>query len=417
MSYRLEIILIAYTYPQTVGASLSKTSLIATAAIHSRNAPFAEWAALLECASPRPNSSRLRELLHNASWPPLFTLAEEHGVIALLAASLHRFEENIAPPEIAGKIRESLRAQILSTLKMTAELFRLMELFRAAGLDTMLVKGPTLAARAYGDPGSRQYGDLDLLVRHRDVRRATELMTAAGYKADISLDAISAGKIPGQYLFVRTVAPLLVELHTERTMRYFPRGLPLEKFFARREYVLLDGYEIPALSIEDELVLICIHGGKHLWERLALIADVAALVTRQSDLNWEHSFATARDLGADRMLHTGLLLAQNLLHATLPQNIQARIQTDAPASRLAAQVARWLPSAGHAPPGLLARALFRMRMRGSAISGLGYLLRLTFSPTQEDWAAADGEKPGGYLASWRRPFRLAKKYRGGGKKP
>jgi hypothetical protein len=40
------------------------------------------------------------------------------------------------------------------------------------------------------------------------------------------------------------------------------------------------------------------------------------------------------------------------------------------------------------------------------------LLRLTFSPTQEDWSAATGDKNSvEALASLRRPFRLAKKYR------
>lgn len=415
LSYRLRIILATYTSGRALEPAPSNMTPIGSAAISVRNAPTAEWAALLECASPQPDSSRLLEQFRKVSWPALFTLAGEHGVIALLAASLRRFDENLVPPEIAQKIRESHRAQVVSTLKMTAELFRLVDLFHAAGLDTMLVKGPALAVRAYGDSGSRQYGDLDFLVRQRDILRAAELMIAAGYESDISSDAIRAEKIPGQYLFVRKGAPLIVELHTERTMRYFPRGLPLEKFFARRQYVPLDGHEIPALSVEDELVLICIHGAKHLWERLTLIADVAALAARQTGLNWEESFATAQGIGAARMVHTGLFLAQNLLHAPLPQNVHTRIQADVSASRLAAQIARWLPSAGHSLPGLLSRALFRIRMRGSAVSGLGYLLRLTFSPTQEDWAPADGEHSGAHFSSLRRPFRLAKKYRRGEK--
>jgi Uncharacterised nucleotidyltransferase len=375
-----------------------------------RDANSAEWVALLECASPRADLARLRELLQRVSWPALFTLAEEHGVIALLAANLPRFEESLVPQAAAQKIRDAHRGQALSALKMTAELFRLIELFRAARLDVMVVKGPTLAVRAYGDSGARTYGDLDFLIRHKDISRATEVMDAAGYHSDVSTQAINAGKIPGQYLFVRTASPLLVELHTERTMRYFPRGLPLEDFFSRRQDVLVDGHNIPALSNEDELLLISIHGAKHLWERLNLIADVAALIARQPNLDWDSTFKTSRNIGADRMLHTGLLLAHSLLRAPFPHNIQSRIQSDASASRLAAQIAAWLPSAGHAPPGLLSRALFRVRMRGNALSGLVYLFKLTFSPTQEDWSAADGEKPAGHLANLRRPVRLAKKY-------
>ncbi|MEQ1353808.1 MAG: nucleotidyltransferase family protein, partial [Candidatus Acidiferrum sp.] len=98
-------------------------------------------------------------MLRTISWPALFTLAEEHGVIALLAAALRRFDDGVARPDITQKIHEYHRAQVLSAMKMTAELFRLVDLFRAAALETVLVKGPTLAMRAYGDTGSRIFGD------------------------------------------------------------------------------------------------------------------------------------------------------------------------------------------------------------------------------------------------------------------
>ena len=166
-----------------------------------------EWAALLECSSPHPDLARLGKLLGEASAPELLDLAEAHGVVALLAPSLRHYEAELDPPGIAQKIRDAHRAQVLASLKMTAELFRLAGLFRDSGLAAMLVKGPALAVRAYGDAGARQYGDLDFLLRQRDILRGTELMIAAGYKPEISLDAIRAQKIPGQYLFVRVSAP------------------------------------------------------------------------------------------------------------------------------------------------------------------------------------------------------------------
>ena len=413
-SSRPHIIPFAYTR-QDCGASLPNSVPIEIAKAEPRPAASAEWAALLECSSPHADSTRLRELLRAVSWSALFTLAEVHGVMALLDAALRRVNDNVAPPDIAQKIREYHRAQVLSAMKMTAELFRLVDLFRAArlktGLETVLVKGPTLAMRAYGDTGSRVFGDLDFLLRQRDILRATELMISAGYDFEVSPGEIRAAKIPGQYSFVRKGAPLLVELHTERTMRYFPRGLPVEEFFAARQYELLDGHEIPVLSVEHELVLVCIHGAKHLWERLTLVADVAALAARQTTLNWQESLAAAEDAGAGRMLRTGLILAEDLLRAPLPQDIQSGIRADAAAARLAREIAEWLPSAGDSLPGLLRRALFRMRIRGAGTSGLGYLLKLTFSPTQEDWHSADGQDSTAPWSTLRRPFRLAKKYR------
>jgi len=55
-------------------------------------------------------------------------------------------------------------------------------------------------------------------------------MSAAGYEAAVPLSAIDGGKIPGQYLFFNPQLKLIVELHNDLTLRYFPRRLPLEDF-------------------------------------------------------------------------------------------------------------------------------------------------------------------------------------------
>jgi len=350
-------------------------------------------------------------------WAGLLFLAEEHGVTAHLTARLRNIKDALVPPEIKQELLDRQRAQIFLTLRLTAELFRILECFSSQGIGALVVKGPVLAVQAYGDPAMRSYGDLDLLVRQRDIRRATELMSAAGFTPAVPLSAIDAGKIPGQYLFSQPESKLIVELHNDLTLRYFPRRLPLEKFFARQIRVPLDAREASALSVEDELVLTCIHGAKHFWERLMWIADVAALVSRQTAINWERVTESAKAVGAERMLHAGLRLASDLLKVQLPDKIQAAVQADLPSARLARQIYKWLPAAGYAPPGLFERAVFRLRMRGSLLSAPAYLLRLSFSPTEEDWMVGEGAevKRRGFLEAARRPFRLARKYGRGGK--
>ena len=376
-----------------------------------------EWSALLECASPAHDCQRLDDLLASADWERLLVLAEKHGVNGHLASCLRDLEVTKIPSEVRQTLIERQRAQNLFTLSLTAELFRILESFTSEGIGALVAKGPVLAMQAYGDPAMRSYGDLDLLVRQRDIRRATGLMSAAGYTPTVPLEAIDAGKIPGQYLFSKPDSKLIVELHNERTLRYFPRRLPLEDFFARQVRVPLDGREASALSVEDELVLICIHGAKHFWERLMWIADVAALISRQTDIDWERVADSGKSVGAERMLHTGLRLASNLLRLQLPGEIRAVVQADAIANHLAEQACQWLPSAGSVPPGLFQRAAFRLRMRGGLISAPAYLLRLSFSPTEEDWMDRAGTKVkrNSFLNAVRRPFRLARKYGRAGK--
>jgi putative nucleotidyltransferase-like protein len=307
------------------------------------------------------------------------------------------------------------RAQNLMTLRLTAELFRLLESLGRQGIQSLVIKGPVLAARSYADPSARTYGDLDLLVRQRDIRHATELMLESGYEAAVSLNAIDTGKIPGQYLFSKPDSRLLVELHNDLTLRYFPRPLPIEDFFARQVRAQLDGHEVPAPCVEDELVLICVHGAKHFWERLSWIADVAGLIAQQRRMDWGRAASTAKEVGAEHLLHTGLRLAVDVLHAELPEAISSRVQGDARAEKLAARALRWLPAAGYAPPGLFERAAFRLRMRGNLLAAPAYLLRLSLSPTEEDWQANGKVHSNRFLDTLRRPFRLARKHSRGSK--
>ena len=374
-----------------------------------------EWPVLLECASSQPDAQKLSALVQMANGPRLLALAAEHGVLGHVAARLGKMDGDSLPRETRQALLEGQRAQDFVTLRMTGELFRVLDQFASAGIAALVVKGPVLAVRAYGDPAMRSYGDLDLLVRQRDIRRASELMMAAGFTAAVPLAAIDAGKIPGQYLFSKPGSNLLFELHNELTLRYFPRRLPIEKLFEQQVRVPLDSREVAALSLEDELVLICVHGAKHLWERLMWIADVAALVSRQVKLDWARAIFSAEEVGAGRMLRVGLQLSAALLKLRVPNRVWALVRSDKEAASLTRQILRWLPTAGNAPPGLFKRAAFRLRMHGGLVSAPAYLMRLSFSPTEEDWGAGPEEKPRTFLDVLRRPFRLARKYGRSGK--
>ncbi|HEY2544904.1 MAG TPA: nucleotidyltransferase family protein [Candidatus Acidoferrum sp.] len=372
----------------------------------------AEWALLLECAKPQPDPARLAERLRAPlDWTALIAFAEDHGVLGLTAARLANYDENSIPLENQESLRSWRRAHTLFTMNLAVEMIRLFDSFGAAGVEALVIKGPVLSARCYGDPGLRQYGDLDLIVRDKDILRSTELMIALGYEPSVPLTAIQAKKIPGEYVFRQSNSKLLVEFHTQRTFRYHPRALPVEELFKTQALVNIDTHEIPALPPEDELVLICIHGAKHFWEQLSYIADVAAFVSNQ-ELDWTRVERAASEVCGERMLHVGLRLAAEVLGAPLPEKIAALVASDPTARRLADQIRRWLPAAGSAPPGILERAMFRMRMRGGVFSGAAYLLRLSLSPTEEDWVEGAENKRHWFLDALGRPFRLARKYGG-----
>jgi hypothetical protein len=369
-----------------------------------------EWLALLECARPGRDPAKLREFLQRpVQWPTLQSLAEEHGMMPLLAVRILECGQAAAPQEVLERLRQRQRQQVVFTLSLTAELFRLLDRLVASGVDAMVIKGPALSLRSYGDPAMRQYGDLDLIVRDTGIQRTTEIMVSFGYTPKIPLQAARAKKKPGEYAFQHPSSKVLVEFHTEHTFRYYPRPLDIEKLFARRAFVAFDDREVPALAVEDELILICIHGAKHFWQRLLWIADVAALVCSQP-LDWKRIPSCAKEVGAQRMLNLGLRLASDVLGAKLPTEIAEIVNSDSGAVRLAAQITSRLPVGDAAPGWLWPRAAFRVAMCGNVFEGAAYLLRLSLSPTEEDWSVADEKKRPSLRDALSRPLRLARKY-------
>jgi hypothetical protein len=368
-----------------------------------------EWQMLLECASPARNDERLAKLTRDVEWPEVLRLAGDHGVHGHLAVRLDELSGAPSPEHVKTLLNRLHRAQLFHSLKLTRELFRLMERLASAGIVIITLKGPVLAAQAYANASMRSFNDLDLLVRQRNIAAATEVMIAEGYHPKIPLEALGSGKIPGQYFFYRKDERLIVEIHTEKTLRYFPRRLPIETIFQKKTGVLVHGREVASLSTEDSLVLICIHGAKHFWEKLMWSADVAGLVARQR-IDWSAAFAAAEEVGGSRMLHAGLRVVGKLFGTALPDDVAARVVRDKEASRIAGQVIQWLPRGAGSEPSLLQRARFRMSMRGGAYSAPAYLLRLTVSPTEEDWGDAGIERNWLWDAILR-PFRLVRKYR------
>jgi hypothetical protein len=373
----------------------------------------AAWPVLVECASPHPDPDLLMELLGNSQldWQVLQTLADDHGVLTLASRRILDCPPGLVPSNIRQELTEWCRAQMLFTLSMTAELFRVLDCFAVHSTAVLVIKGPALSARCYGNPGIRQYSDIDVIVRDRDILDSTELMIDLGYRPTIPITAIKAGKHPGEYVFTRQSTNLLIEFHTENTFRYHPRPLPVEKLFERQVRVEFDSHEVPALSAEDELTFICVHAAKHFWERLMWIADVAALISRTKNFDWQRTFAAAQEVGAGRMLRVGLHLATDTFNMKLAPDVFDQIANDRAAVQLATQIAQRLPTAEIEPLSLFIRAMYRMRMHGGGLlSSTAYFLRLSFSPTEADWIAGSEEKRPSLLDAMGRPFRLAKKY-------
>ncbi len=109
-----------------------------------------------------------------------------------------------------------------------------MEFLGGSGIEAVPYKGPMLAVQAYGDIGLREFMDLDILVRHREIPKITEVMRENGYPlftgSGGSKEKKGAEAIPGQYHFAKPPEFLPIEFHTEKTLRYYPSPIDMDRF-------------------------------------------------------------------------------------------------------------------------------------------------------------------------------------------
>ncbi len=348
-------------------------------------------------------------------WEFILSAATEHGVAPLLLRNLSSIGPNAVPVAQLASLKNQVRAASVRALVLTAELIRILDALSAAAIQAIPYKGPVLASQAYGDVALRQFEDLDLILRQRDIAPADRILTGLGYSRDfppIFAPGERSSLIPGEYNYRDGERRLIVELHTERTFRHFPAAPDLDALAPRLASVCLSGHDVRTFSPEDTLVFLCVHGSKDFWQRLVWVADLAELLGSHPQIGWDRVYAFADSVRARRILHLGLALATGLFQISLPDEIHARIRADATASSVAAQMQQILLSRTASALGARATFKYRRQMLPGSLAGFRYAVRLATAPAAEDWQSMRLPRPLAPLYAALRPLRLLKKYGG-----
>jgi len=368
------------------------------------------------CARTRLDAARagrIRDLLRaGVDWPEFVASAIQHGLAPLVFEHLNAVGGDLVPAPWLGALRKSAEDVGKTSLVLLSEALNLCERFDAEQISLIPYKGPVLSWLAYKSLVHRASVDLDFVLEQRHIPRAVSLLTSVGYRAGFDSREAHAGErkhAPGQYWFYRLPQKIHVELHTERTLRYFPVPLDLEGMSRRLISLELGGRTLRTFSVEDTLLMICVHGAKHLWNRLLWICDVAELIQSQP-VNWDQAERIATAAKSSRLLRLGVFLAHDLLEAPVPRHILEAAESDMRICWLAAQVRKHLFDNGSAQLGVLKRAAFRVRSRDTLTEGFGHLWRLALRPTETDRKKTSLPEP---LLALSRPWRLLRRYGSG----
>jgi hypothetical protein len=237
---------------------------------------------------------------------------------------------------------------------------------------------------------------------------AVEILLERGYRAAGNLNANQMQTlIANQHniQFEREAGHLIVELHWRVSADLFASALNPESLWRSLEPVTLNNVQLKSLPAEDLLLALCIHGSRHVWDKLSQVCDIAALVGANQQMDWKRLMAAATEADAERMLLLGLCLAGELAEVSLPPDVQHSIAADRSIKRLAGGIMDRLFSDSNERLSLREVLRYNLLVRKSLAARLRYGL-FALSPADTDLQALKLPRYLNFAYYGLRPFRL-----------
>lgn len=371
------------------------------------DAAMALLLAATRAARPGGDATRvMRAAAQVEDWDAVLRLATRHRVLPFVFRHLDDNGGGGVSSSTLALLRGATLEVAANALASARELQRLLAAFDAAGVRALPYKGPALALVAYGDIGVRDFVDLDFVVSPDDLDRARDALVAIGYRQREGMSRAQEGAIyGGQGHFPYMCAGRLAELHWRFAATRFPWNPSLDAILARAGRAALAGTEIIVPSHQDHVLLLALHGTRHLWAELEWVAAITGLL-RSAHVDAASLLSEASASGGRRALLVGLEVARRVLDAPVPVQLAAEATRDAAVEPL---VRASIASLMHGSAATVLRRnharAFYLRCLERPVDRVRFIAQSTLRPTPREWELM---RLPGALSSLYVPLRLGR---------
>ncbi len=270
--------------------------------------------------------------LGEEGWRRLLTLAAAHGVRPLVCQRLA--DSKIAPhvpSEVQLTLKEAARQAAARMLRAHAQLAGLAAALTAEAIPVIVLKGAHLAQAVYASLALREMQDLDLLVPHEHLHRATAVVLARGYTP--LRPFLVEQEAAAMHHVTRLVRPdaLGVEIHWNITTPNKVYSIDPTILWKHAVPLQIAGSRMLGLSAEHLLLHLCAHASyQHGFEfGIRPLVDIAVTIRRfDGTLDWQSVAHQCRAWHWGRGVHVSLYLAVELLGAAVPNDLLDSLAAD-----------------------------------------------------------------------------------------
>jgi hypothetical protein len=332
------------------------------------------------------------------------------GVAPVVTHVLVKHASDLAPLEALRRCKHRLTRVAKKNLLWLQQWQHLLQLFDEAALPVISFKGPALGLTAYGNLNLREFSDLDLLIRSRDVARGSEILRKAGY----TLWSPTLGRTDGDLLrsnnrqlrFTGHADGAAVDLHWGLVHEMFPFQIGVHQVFAAANLEQHPEASFLSLSPEHLLLYLCAQGTKKCWSNLSHLCDVAAHINAHPRIDWNACLQIAEASGCDLLLQHTLLLTERVLEVELPITAKRYCRQDETAVALSHTAERFMFAVPSSRPGYWRALTYHLAFAGTWRTRAKLVFTRLLAPAEPDWQSVSLPRPLFFLYYLVRPLRF-----------
>ena len=240
-------------------------------------------------------------------------------------------------------------------------------------IPSLVFKGPALSLQLYGNPYTREYTDLDILVRFARWKEIVEGLEVLGWiPKEFSIPMEIAGG-SHHLVFVNPYCPFRLEVHRHLDTTEHHTDDEMEQVFTHMKFYTWNGIELPTLSALDHFELILDHGTKHIWTLMHWLLDGASMLSFTDAALHEALFRKMEKRRRLLQLQLMIRLVTSLFPIEIPKAYQTTYRNHrAQVDRLALHCKERLIGGGTSAPSI------------SHILYDTYFFRMSFATTLQD---------------------------------
>lgn len=295
---------------------------------------------LLYCARTSVNEDityKVKEILNDClNWDYIVESSMRHGISPLLYWNLSKIDNGKdAPEEVMAKLRKLYYGNTARNMYLYDELSKVLNAFKDAEIDVIVLKGAFLAETVYKNIGLRPMGDVDLLIKKEDLQKVKKKLIQLRYHTLVyptKWHEQWQNEWAEEIQYTNQDKNVRIDVHWNVQPPVIPFQIDINKSWEDARPVKVANVEALMLAPGDLLQHLCLHLDKHLNNSGAIpfrwYCDIAEVIRHyEKKINWKYLVQSTKNYGIEEPIYQSLYFVNKYLGAFVPMDVLKDLKT------------------------------------------------------------------------------------------